>query len=103
MKQILLAAALGLVAMPAIAESKKEREARCEKQGDIVALAAEARLKRTREAKAKEEILASTEEAYHGSVPLLVGFVYTQPRADLKKGGTREAFVEQCSAFDPNQ
>lgn len=104
MKQIILACSLGLMfAAPAAAETKKERVARCEKQGEIIGKAAEARLARTREAKANEAILESTEAAYHPSVPILVGHIYTLPRADLKDVDVKAAFVEQCSGFDPSK
>ncbi len=101
MKQIILACSLGfLLVAPASAETETERQARCEKQGEIIGKASEARLKRTREIKAKEAILGSTEEAYKGSVPILVGYIYTLPRSDLKKADAKLAFVEQCSGFD---
>ncbi|MBU2983610.1 hypothetical protein KO498_17515 [Lentibacter algarum] len=104
MKQILLVTLLGLAfASAAAAESASERDARCEKQGEIIAKAAEARLARTREAKAKEEIMESTEEDYKTSVPLLVGYIYTLPRKDLKAADPKLAFVEQCSGFDPDK
>ncbi len=104
MKQIILACSFGLtLAAPAAAETKDERVARCEKQGEIIGKAAEARLARTREAKANTEILETTDAAYHPSVPILVGHIYTLSRGDLKDVDVKAAFVEQCSGFDPNQ
>ncbi|MCV2894390.1 hypothetical protein [Lentibacter sp. XHP0401] len=88
-------------ATTATAETAKERKARCEEQGEIVTKAVELRLKRTKEAKANEEISATTAEALLGSVPLLVGYIYTLPRKDLKGIDVPAAFIEQCSAFEP--
>ena len=104
MKQIILACALGvLFAAPVAAETEAERVVRCEKQGEIIAKAAEARLARTREAKANEAISETTEDAYKPSVPILVGHIYTLPRADLKDVDVKTSFVEQCSGFDPSK
>lgn len=88
-------------ATTAHAETAKERKARCEAQGAIVTKAVELRLKRTNETKAKEEIKASTEEALQGAIPLLVGYIYTLPRKDLKTNDVPAAFIEQCAAFEP--
>ncbi|WP_439109219.1 hypothetical protein [Lentibacter sp.] len=82
------------------AETAEERTARCEAQGEIVAKAVELRLKRRGEAKAKDEIKATTEEAIQGAIPLLVGYIYTLPRKDLKTNDVPAAFVEQCAALE---
>jgi len=88
-------------ATTAQAETAKERQARCEAQGAIVTKAVEWRLKRKSETKAKDEIKASTEEALQGAIPLLVGYIYTLPRKDLKANDVPAVFVAQCAAFEP--
>ena len=82
-------------------ETAQERKARCEAQGEIVTKAVALRLKRTNETKAKEAIKASTEEALQGAIPLLVGYIYTLPRKDLKANDVPAVFIEQCAAFEP--
>ena len=44
---------------------------------------------------------ASTEEALQGAIPLLVGYIYTLPRKDLKATDVPAVFIEQCAAFEP--
>lgn len=88
------------MALPAHAESTKARKARCAAQGEIVSQAVEMRKKRKSEATVKETILAEVEEAYAPSVPLLVGWVYTLNRRDLKADVTGD-FTKQCNAFKP--
>lgn len=89
-----------LMAGVATSETVEERTARCAAQGEIVSKAVELRLKRKSEARAKAEINATTEEALQGAIPLLVGYIYTLSRKDLKSSDVPTAFVDQCSALE---
>ncbi|RFP88830.1 hypothetical protein DZK27_07940 [Rhodobacteraceae bacterium 63075] len=95
----LTATALALMTLPlaASAETAEEREARCAAQGDIMAKAAEMRLERRSEKRAKAELAETVDEQMKTSVPLLVGYVYTLSRKDLKGVDVRANFVEQCT------
>lgn len=95
----LIGIALALMTLPfaALAETAEEREARCAAQGDIMAMAAEMRLERRSEKRAKAELLETVDEQMKTSVPLLVGYVYTLSRKDLKGVDVRANFVEQCT------
>ncbi|MDQ2089443.1 hypothetical protein [Marimonas arenosa] len=98
MQRFVIAALVAAIALPAAAETRKQRETRCAAQAEIVGQAVEMRKKRSSEAKVKEAILAETDTVYAASVPILVGYVYTLHRNDLK-ADVRGAFEEQCNAF----
>ncbi len=85
MRSILAAILMLSMSTPALAETDKERAARCAAQTEIAAQAVEMRQKRRSEARTKKTILESTDERLAPSVPLLVGFVYTLHRSDLKR------------------
>jgi len=91
--------ALALMTLPlaASAETAEEREARCTAQGEIMAQAAEMRVARRSEKRAKAELLETVEERMKPSVPILVGYVYTLNRKDLKDLDVQATFVEQCT------
>ena len=100
MRRLIATALVLATAVPALAETEKEREYRCVAQSQIVAQAVEMRQKRKSETKAKAAILEVTDEKLAGSVPLLVGYVYTLHRKDLKQD-ISGAFKQQCSDFKP--
>lgn len=100
MRHLIAAALILSTAAPALAETSKQRAKRCAAQSEIVAQAVEMRTKRKSEAKAKAALLETTDEKLAPSVPILVGYVYTLNRKDLK-ADIPTAFREQCSAFKP--
>ncbi|KAA0916728.1 hypothetical protein [Aquicoccus porphyridii] len=100
MRSIFAAILMLSIATPALAETAKERAARCAAQSEIIVQAVEMRQKRRSEARAKKTILETTDDRLAPSVPLLVGFVYTLHRSDLKRD-VRGSFLEQCNAYKP--
>ncbi len=98
MRLLFATALITVTALPALAETDKKREARCAAQSEIVAQAVEMRQKRKSEAKVKEAILEGVDEKLAPSVPILVGYVYTLHRKDLKED-ISGAFKQQCSDF----
>lgn len=98
MRHLITAALITVIAVPALAETRKQREARCAAQSEIVAQAIEMRQKRTSEAKTKEAILEGLDEKLAPSVPILVGYVFTLNRKDLKQD-IPGAFQKQCTDF----
>ena len=100
MRLLIAAIVILATALPVLAETRKKRAKRCAAQAEIVGQAVELRQKRRSEKKTKETILAETDEALAPSVPLLVGYVYTLNRKDLKLD-VRGAFEEQCNAYKP--
>ncbi len=94
--------ALMTAAGGALAETADERQARCEAQGEIMAQAAEMRLARRSEKRARAELLETVAEEMKTSVPIVVGYVYTLDRKDLKGADVRASFVEQCAGFVPD-
>ncbi|UYV38648.1 hypothetical protein N4R57_06255 [Rhodobacteraceae bacterium D3-12] len=100
MRPLIAAALILAIATPALAETKRQREKRCTAQSELVAQAVEMRSKRKSEAKTKAALLETADESLAPSVPILVGYVYTLNRKDLK-ADIPKAFREQCSAFKP--
>ena len=99
MRSLIVAALIAATALPALAETKKQRETRCAAQSEIVAQAIEMRKKRTPEAKAKQAILEGLDAKLAPSVPILVGYVYTLHRKDLDHD-VPGAFQQQCTDFE---
>lgn len=100
MRSFLAAALMLPIAAPAFSETEQDRAERCAAQSEIVAQAVEMRQKRRSEARTKAAILDTTDDRLAPSVPLLVGFVYTLNRKDLKLDVTG-SFLEQCTAYKP--
>jgi len=98
MRHLIAVALIATTALPALAETRKQRETRCAAQSEIVAQAIEMRQKRKSEAKTKEAILETLDASLAPSVPILVGYVYTLNRKDLKQD-IPGAFKTQCSEF----
>ena len=87
-------------AMPALAETDAQRAERCAAQAQIVGQAVEMRKKRQSETKVKDSLLAEVDAKLAPSVPLLVGYVFTLNRKDLKLD-VAASFAEQCTAYNP--
>lgn len=100
MRRILVAALALAIATPALAETQKQRDKRCDAQSQIVGQAVELRLKRRSEAKAKAAIIETVDAKLANSVPVLVGYIYTLPRQELKTD-VKGAFIAQCKAYQP--
>ena len=99
--RLFLSAILALaVAFPALAETRKERAARCAAQADIVAQAVEMRRKMKSEKKVRAALGQTIDAKYAPSITPLVGFVFTLPRKDLKSD-VAGAFTKQCEAYKP--
>lgn len=96
---IKLTLAATCLAGAATAETAKERAARCAVQGEMVAAAIEMRLKRQSEKKVKAALAESADDSMQEAVPLLVGYVFTLSRKDMKTLDIPTAFTEQCAAF----
>ncbi|GAA6207147.1 hypothetical protein NBRC116601_04400 [Cognatishimia sp. WU-CL00825] len=85
--RLLVCAAVLMSAMSAQAdEGATAKENSCQAQSDIVAKAVEMRRSGKREGRVKRTLAkdASIAEEFQPAVPLLVGWVYTLPKADLK-------------------
>ena len=100
MRLLIIACLTLATAMPAAAETAKERAERCAAQAAIVGQAVEMRTKRKSEDKVKETILETIDPRYVPSVPMLVGYVYTLHRKDLKLD-VQASFEAQCNAYKP--
>lgn len=98
MRAFLAAILILPIAAPAVSETEQERADRCAAQTEIVLQAVEMRQKRRSEEQTKNAILDTTDEGLAPSVPLLVGFVYTLHRSDLKRD-VSGSFLEQCNAY----
>ena len=100
MRLFITAVLITATALPALAETKRQRIKRCTVQAEIVGQAVEMRQKRRSEKKVKAALLEDIDEAFAPSVPLLVGYVFTLNRKDLKQD-IQGAFQEQCAGYKP--
>lgn len=99
--QILPMVSVLALAGAALAETDAEREARCEAQAGIVAMAVDLRGDNKREKKAiklisKDEVIASG--PYVAQVDVLVNWVYSLPEAQVSEEAVT-AFEAACTSF----
>ncbi len=98
MRPLIAAVLITATALPASAETDKQRQARCAAQSGIVAQAIEMRKENTPEAEAQQAILDGMDEKLAPSVPILVGYVYSL-ESDAMQQDITGAFKQQCADF----
>jgi hypothetical protein len=100
MHKLIAATLITALGVPALADKKSDHAEMCVSVGKIYGQAVELRKKRRSERKAKAELIASVEERYADTVPMIVGDVYSRHRKDLDQD-FEAAFVAQCSDIKP--
>ncbi len=97
MIRVLSAVVLCLMAVPAFAETAKEKD--CSFQGDVVAAIQAARVARVKEKKIAAYIAETSPEwpeKYNAVVPLVTPWVYGMKISELKKTDLSAAWKELC-------
>jgi hypothetical protein len=97
MIRVLSVAVFGLMAVPAFAETAKEKD--CGYQGEVVAAVQAARVARVGERKVVAHIADTGPEwpeKYNAVVPLVTPWVYGMKVSELKKTDLSAAWQELC-------
>ncbi|KEJ89281.1 hypothetical protein [Sulfitobacter donghicola] len=97
MIRVLSIALFGLLSVPAVAETAKEKD--CGYQGDVVASVQAARIERVGEKKLAAHIAETSPEwpeKYNAIVPLVAPWVYGMKMAEVKSADLAAAWKELC-------